>query len=511
MIAAIALALLAQGQANPPPVNVAVPDTRAVVGVDDDGDGDADGDPADPATAVPPLPSDDELRVLAQRDIGAVRSTLRRAARTASTGRTRSLAVALLGSTDASVATARICARALRLDVDSNVRRAGAECLGRVGPRLGASHTPALLAALKDPVVDVVTMAGWALANVGDAAAVAALNARVSHEDVRVGRLFYGYTDRLRERLGLRYSGANDGSVAPRASTDSPTAVPPGVVLTFGGDGVDAAAATGWLGIYGAMIGWIHGPLLLSAHGGRAGGDNGTLVGLGLGAVGAAAMSAYAFQRADSLPLAHTVVQLGSLGTIAGYGAGQLTAVGPSSGVASANLAVLGTVVGTGIGMAFVERAPPTVGALTAGMTAGLGGAVMGGSLAAAYGYPFDQTLGATLLLGGVAGGATTVLLAEQDIGLFPVAGAAAGMFVFGGVGGFVGASGTNKEAGGWLVVSGLVGGAALGGILGWMAPRDIDPLLDSTLKLDPPSLAILPGNGIRAEPVAIAMVGGSF
>ena len=43
------------------------------------------------------------------------------------------------------------------------------------------------------------------------------------------------------------------------------------------------------------------------------------------------------------------------------------------------------------------------------------------------------------------------------------------------------------------------------------MAPRDIDPLLDSTLKLDPPSLAILPGNGIRAEPVAIAMVGGSF
>ena len=55
------------------------------------------------------------------------------------------------------------------------------------------------------------------------------------------------------------------------------------------------------------------------------------------------------------------------------------------------------------------------------------------------------------------------------------------------------------------------LGGAALGGILGWMAPRDIDPLLDSTLKLDPPSLAILPGNGIRAEPVAIAMVGGSF
>ena len=403
----------------------------------------------------------------------------------------------------------------MRLDVDANVRRGGAECLGRVGPRLGAPHTPALLAALNDTVIDVVTMAGWALANVGDGGAISAINARVSHADVRVGRLFFGYSERLRERLGLRYSGGNDGTVQPRAGTDTPTAIPPGVVLSFGADGVDTAAATAWLGVYGAMLGWVHGPLMLSAHGGPAGAENGTLAALGLGAVGAAAMSAYGFSRADRLTLAHTVVQLGTLGTLAGYGAGQLSAVGPSSGVMSANLALLGTVAGTGLGMAFVETAPPTMGALAAGMTAGVGVGVMGGSLAAAYDYPFNQALGAMLLTGGIAGAATTVLLNEQDIGLFPVAGAAAGMMLVGGTAGFIGYKiddgRAGSEATGWLIVSGIAAGAGLGGMIGWAMPRDLDPLLAGTLRLDPPTLGMLPGVGVRPQPVAVAMLSGSF
>ena len=517
MIVVFALALLAQGPVTPA--------TRSSEPVVIDGGARLDAavavavDPAvvaDPAndTAAPPLPSDDELRVMAQRDIGLARAPLRRAARTATSATTRSLAVRLLATNDASVATARICARAMRLDVDANVRRGGAECLGRVGPRLGAPHTPALLAALNDRVIDVVTMAGWALANVGDAAAIGALNVRVGHDDVRVGRLFYGYSERLRERLGLRYSGANDGTVAPRASTDAPTAVPPGVVLSFGADGLDTAASTAWLGMYGAMLGWVHGPLMLSAHGGPVGAENGTLAALGLGAVGAAVLSAYGFSRADRLPLAHTVVQLGTLGTLAGYGAGQLSAVGPSSGVMSANLSLLGTIAGTGLGMAMVESAPPTMGALAAGMTAGVGVGVMGASLTSSYGYPFNQSLGALLLTGSVAGAATTVLLNEQNIGLFPVAGAAAGMMLVGGGAGVVGSSldgVTPTETTGWLIVSGIAAGAAAGGIIGWMAPRDHDPLLAGTLKLDPPSLAVLPGLGIRPTPVTMAMVSGTF
>ncbi|HEY1097456.1 MAG TPA: HEAT repeat domain-containing protein, partial [Myxococcota bacterium] len=236
MIVAVALALLAQVSA-PVAAPVAAPsstsseavvDPRAVtVDAAPAGSG-VSFDPDDPPPVVD-LPSDDQLRLLAQRDIAAARPTLRRAARTAERAGTRALAVRLLATNDASVATARICARALRLDVDANVRRAGAECLGRVGPRLGAPHTPALLAALDDPALDVVTMAGWGLANVGDAAAIGALNSRVTHPDVRVGRLFHGYTLRLRERLGLTYAGSNDGTVAPRPSTKDPTAVPPGV------------------------------------------------------------------------------------------------------------------------------------------------------------------------------------------------------------------------------------------------------------------------------------------
>ena len=507
MIVVFALALLAQGPANPAPAEntPVVVQGGAVL--------DSAGDPAND-TAVPPLPSDDELRVLAQRDIGLARAPLRRAARTAASAGTRSLAVRLLATNDASVATARICARALRLDVDANVRRGGAECLGRVGPRLGAPHTPALLAALNDRVIDVVTMAGWALANVGDAAAIGALNVRVGHDDVRVGRLFFGYSERLRERLGLRYSGGNDGTVPPRASTEAPTAVPPGVVLAFGADGLDTAAATAWLGVYGAMLGWVHGPLMLSAHGGPVGAENGTLAALGFGAVGAAALSAYGFSRADRLTLAHTVVQLGTLGTLAGYGAGQLSAVGPASGVTSANLSLLGTVAGTGLGMAFVESAPPTMGALAAGMTAGVGVGVVGASLAAAYDFPFNQALGSMLLTGSVAGAATTVLLGQQDIGLFPVAGAAAGMMVLGGTAGIVGYNldaGQGGETTGWLILTGVASGAAIGGILGWAAPRDLDPLLAGTLKLDPPSLAMLPGVGVRPQPVTMAMVSGTF
>jgi hypothetical protein len=472
----------------------------------------------DPAgtVAVSALPTDDELRLLAERDLTQARAPLRRAARTADVAGTRALALRLLATHDASVATARICARSLRLDDDAGVRRAAAECLGRLGPRLAGPHTSALIASLDDGSLDVLTMSGWALANAGDASAIGALTARATHEDPRVAKLFFSYAERLRDRLGLRYDGVGPSTDAPRPSADDPTAVPPGVVLSFPALSVDAAAATGWLGLYGAMLGWFHGPLLLSAHGGQAGAEAGALAGLGLSALGAAALSGYGFSRADSLPLAHTVVQFGTFGGMAGYGAGQLSAVGPASGVSSANLSLLGSVVGIGMGMAFVETSPPSVGALAAGVTAGATVGIAGGTLAASYKYPFNQSLGVMLLSGSVAGAATTAMLAEQDIGLFPVAGAAAGSALGGGVAAIVASSvepsaADATENSGWLILSGMAAGAALGGVGGWLLPTEYDPLLESTLKLNPPTVAVLPGAGVRPEAVAAVMLTGTF
>jgi len=512
MLAALTVVQLLCAQAAGP---VAAPTTPTTTAPAAPAAGDAVADPAGVPAPLPPLPSADELQRLAERDIGQARGSLRRAARTGDTGALRALALRLLATHDASVATARICARSVRLDDDAAARRAGAECLGRLGPRLAAPHTPALVAALDDPSLDVLTMAGWALANAGDAASIGPLTARATHEDVRVAKLFYGYAERLRDRLGLRYEGT-DPTTPPRPSDDAPTAIPPGVVLAFPAASIDSAAATGWLGLYGAMVGWIHGPLLMSAHGGLAGAEAGALAGLGLSAFGAAALSGYGFARADSLHLAHTVVQLGTMGGLAGYGAGQLSAVGPASGVASANLSMVGTLVGIGAGMAFVEVAPPGPGALAAGAAVGGTVGVTAGTLAASYRYPFNQSLGVMLLAGSVTGAATTALLHGQDVGLFPVAGATLGAGLGAGTAAIVATAVepdtvVSTERSGWLVLSGVAAGAAVGGVLGWMAPTEHDPFLEGTLKLNPPTIGVLPGSGVRPEPTTALVLSGVF
>jgi hypothetical protein len=462
-----------------------------------------------------PVPTAEELQRLAGGDIGQARPTLRRAARTADDATIRGLAVRLLAAHDASVATARICARSLRLDDDPSVRRAAAECLGRLGPRLGAPHTPALIAALDDAALDVMTMAGWALANVGDAASAVPLAKKVVHEDVRVSKLFVGYVERISDRLGLEARAPKDER--PNPDPDAPTAIPPGVVLSFPAASFDSALATGWLGLYGAMAGWFHAPLLLSAHGGVVGAESSALAGIGISALGAAAMSGYGFARADSLQLAHTVVQLGTFGGLAGYGAGQLAAVGPASGVASANLSMVGTLAGLGVGMAMVEVAVPSPGALAAGAAVGTTVGVATASLANSYAYPFNQSLGVMLLTGSLTGAATTALLHHQDIGLFPVAGASLGAGLLGGTAALVASAiepaeqGLITERSGWLIVAGSAAGAATGGILGWLLPTENDPFLEGTLQLNPPTLAVLPGSGIRPEPTAAVMLSGVF
>jgi len=494
-------------------------------------------DAAADVPVVPPLPSDDELQRLATQDMAAARAPLRRAARTASSSTTRALALRLLATNDVGSATARICGRALRIDVDALVRRGAAECLGRLGSRFGAPQTAALVAALGDPAVDVVTMAGWALAAVGDAGSVAAVVAGANHADPRVAALFRGYAGRLKDRYGLSalpskavpsVGPASNGAAGPPSPMPSsgaagdataPTAVPPGVAVTFPARSVDVAAATGWLGLYGAVAGWFHGSLLVAALGGPEGAQSAALAGLGARALGAAALSTYAYGAADSLPRAQTVVQLGTLGAMAGYGAGQLVGFPPVSAVASANLSAVGTIAGMGLGMAFVAQNEPTMGALAAGVAATLATGTAGGVLASSYGYPFNQTLGVLLVTGAMAGAATTTLLARADVGLFPVAGATAGALVLGGAGAGLMAAiepgiavgRPQTEATGWVVLSSIALGAALGGAAGLLVPADLDPFRTGTLRLQPPTLALLPGAGLRPTPTTVAMIGGSF
>jgi hypothetical protein len=185
--------------------------------------------------------------------------------------------------------------------------------------------------------------------------------------------------------------------------------------------------------------------------------------------------------------------------------------------VASANLSLVGSLAGVGLGMAFVEQTAPTTGALAAGLGASVVAGTAGAALVGSYGYPFNQSLGVMLLTGSVAGAATTTLLARADVGLFPVAGATLGGMAAGAGGAllmtFVEAPslGPTTEAAGWVVLSAMVAGAALGGAAGWSLPVDLDPLRAGTLKLQPPTLALLPGQGVRPEPTAVAMLSGEF
>lgn len=449
----------------------------------------------DPAAAIdaPPLfVSDDELERLADEDLNAARPLLRRAARSAPLRSSRALALRLLATNDPSSATARICARSLRIDPDGLVRRSAAECLGRLGPDLGGGQTPALVAALSDGSLDVMTMAGWALANVGDSSALGDVAARMKHEDDRVATLFVGYAERMTARLGLDYEPKTRD--APR-DAEGRRLVPGGLALTTQAHGLDMAASTAWLGMFGGMVGWYHGAFLLSAHGGPAGAQAAALGGLGGAALGAAAGSTYAFTRADTVPLAHTVVQLGTLGTLAGFGAGMLSDVPPSSGVTAANLSAVGTLAGTALGVALVETEPPTLGALGAGMVAGLATATATGALAGSYGLTSMQSVGTALFCGSLAGAGTTVGLRDVDVGLFPLAGAALGtMAGAGGAGALfaIAEAGSPTEGSGWGVLAGTAAGAALGAAGGMMLPTEWDPLRSGDVTLMPPSVALL-------------------
>jgi hypothetical protein len=454
-----------------------------------------------PRAALPPLPSAQEIKNLARADPRFARPILRRAARTAPDARRRALGIVVLARVDPTRATSRICARALRIDPAPRVRRAAAECLGRLPPGASETQTPALVAALSESeALDVRTMAGWALANVGDTSAIVSVSALVQHEDERVARLFYEYALRLRSRHGLAMTVDDSRAGQPRL-------VPPGDALVAQSSGIEIAASTAWMALYGGMTGWLHGGLFPAAHGGAGFQQASALTALGGAVAGVAAGGAYGFFAADELPRAQTVVQIGTAGTLAGYGFGLLSAVGPEAGLNTASYSLTGSIAGIGVGVLMNETLRPTPGALALGVATGLGAAVSLGTVGLTYGFEAERFAGLMLLTGGAAGGLTTIVAAPYEIGLLPiVAGTASGLVGAAVSGSVVGLAEAAQLANpgspitpgaGWAVAGGYVVGAALGGGAAYLLPRDLDPFLASLKN---------PG-----EAIPVALIGGTF
>src|SRR5690606_29435566 len=132
-------------------------------------------------------------------------------------------------------------------------------------------------------------------------------------------------------------------------------------------------AATGWVALYGGMAGWLHGGLFVAAYGGPLWQNASPLTAMAGAVAGAVGGGAYAFFRSDDLTRAHTVVQVGTFGTMVGLGAGLLSGFAPVSGLNMASWGVAGTALGTGLGVALVETLQPTPGALALGATVAFG------------------------------------------------------------------------------------------------------------------------------------------
>jgi len=460
-----------------------------------------------------PLPTLEELQVLDGTDPRFARPIVRRVARTAPDGERRARALEILAARDPSRATARICARALRLDTEPLVRRGGAECLGRLREEHAGGQTSSLVAALDDESLDVVTMAGWALANVGTREALGPVAARVRHPDRRVAALFVDFSERLRVRHGLRY---DEG-----ASSEIELVPPPGR-LTAQMRGIEVTAATGWLAMYGGMSGWLHGGMIVASYGGPIWQNTAPLASMGGAVVGVIGGGTYAFFRADDLRLSHTVVQLGTFGTLVGYGAGLLSDVPPQNGVNMTLYGAAGSLVGTGLGVALAETRPPTSGALALGATVAFGGAVSFGGLAYASAYTNEGAFALAMVTGGGLGVITTLVAAPAEIGILPCVGATLGGTIFAAIAGVVvggvesiqlGLDGDRPftEGSGWAIAAGYATGAVVGGLSFALLPAEWDPLLGGSLSLTPPTLAALPSITDPRRPVPVAVLGGSF
>lgn len=381
--------------------------------------------------------------------------------------------------------------------------------------RIGVEHTATLVDALNDNNLDVVTMAGWALAGVGSAESLSELARRVEHPDERVGRHFFTYAGRLKARHGLNYIG--EGAEAPGSGV---RLVPRANTILNQVPNLELAASTSWLAVYGGMTGWLHGGLFTAAYGGGGFEQLSPLVAMGGVVAGLAAGGSYGFFRADELHLAHNVVQLGTAGMLAGYGAGLLSGLPPASGVNAAGLSVLGNTVGVGLAVLMNETAPPTGGALAMGMAVGFGSALSAGAVAAGYKVIPQASTGLAMLAGGTMAMVSTTLLAPYEIGLIPSVGATVG-----GVGGALLASASItllenavvgnlegfSEGAGWGIAAGYALGAVAGASTALLIPASLDPLKVGTLQMELPTVGAVADIRNPGRPLTVAQVGGRF
>lgn len=452
----------------------------------------------------------DELKSIAQAPLSSARYSLRKIARTSTVTDARATAIRALAQRDPTSATARICARVLRIDVEAKVRRGGAECLGRLPEPIARTHTPVLVEALDDEDIDVATMAAWALSNVGGAEALGALAQRTTRETGVAATYFYDYTERHRIRHRLRYSedasGYSDTYLVPSATKMYP--------LSSTGE---AFLAVTWAALYAGSATWLTSGLYTTTYGGPLK-NTAPFIGAGAFAIGALAGGTYSFLRADDLLSAHTFVQMGTLGTAAGFGLGAISTLGATNAALNmSTFGLAGSIAGTAIGVVMNETRQPSSGALALGAVAGFGSGFAFVGLASGYGWASRRVIGAGLFAGGVTGALTTLAVGDRQIGLLPSLGALVGGSLLAGVlvpiSSVVSTLGNANDpalffspASGWTTVGSWAVGAVAGAGLTMLLPQTWDPFYEfDALKIQPPTISFLEH---RLDPRQLTPVG---
>lgn len=466
------------------------------------------------------LPSMDALQTLRASDMNSARGTLRRVVRTAPDPERRLYALETLIENDMTVATVRICGRSLRQDEDPMVRRKSAECIGRAPEEFALEQVPTLVGALKDPNLDVVTMSGWALSNVGQPESLGVLASFATHPDHRVAQHFLTFSNHLMDRHGLSFVEATAETSYFEEDT-SLRRVPLASNLNSGLNYLDLAGRLAWLGLFGGTAGWLHMGFLTAAYGGgfgavaALGGMTGALTG-GIAGITFGALGV------DSLLEAHQVVQIATLGTLVGYGVGSLSTLPPIQGLNMASYGFLGGVAGLGLGIASLYTMPATASALTLGGAVGLGASLSFGSLALSLNFDPVTTMGIAMVSGGLTGGLTTLTAAPFEIGLLPslgmTLGGISGALLMGTTVGIVESfqlAGNSDlpftEGSGWAVASGYMIGGLVGAASSMLIPSSMDPFISTRLQLSPPQLGFIQKLDSPETVTPVAQIGGAF
>lgn len=423
-----------------------------------------------------------------------VRSDVRRTARSAQRAELRAKAIQILSLKDPAIATARICARALRTDPAAEVRRAGAECLGRLPRHTTEDEQSSLVAALSDENMDVITMVGWALVRTGNTTALSAMEALKSHSDPRVAQLFQTYVERLQEQQRQR----------AQTLQREPERIPK-VPLAAGPPPFELALSSAWLALYGGFLGYAHGALVPLAHLNAA--DFSILSALAVGIGGFAIGGSLGATQQLSFQRAHAIVQVGTFATLAGYASGLLSEAGPARGLNATNYGLFGTLAGNGLALALVHLVEPTTGALVFGALSSAGTGLGATLLASGYGFAAEDAIAAGLWTGAITGLLTTVVAAPFDWGTLPIFSATA-LGCLGAITGGLFESSPTQQA--WSMVAGYGLGAATGALFGFALPPELDPF-HKQIRLQAPTISLLPPVQTGRAPQPLVVVAGTF